>query len=65
MVRTVENEPLQKHTLSFYKGDFEKMAEFHAELGASVAIRRVIRAHIRKLESGLQPLPELKVETTL
>jgi len=60
MARTIENEPLQKHTLSFYVGDFEKMAEFHPDLGPSVAIRRVVRAHLRKLEAGMAPIPELK-----
>lgn len=62
MVRTVEYEPLQKHTLSFYQGDFDKMAAFYPDLGPSVAIRRIIRAHLKKLESGLSPLPEIKLK---
>lgn len=65
MVRTIELEPLQKHTLSFYKGDFDKMGEFYPELGPSVAIRRIIRTHLKKLESGMAPIPEFKLENQL
>lgn len=62
MTRTIEYEPLQKHTMSFYLGDFDKMGAFYPDLGPSVAIRRIIRAHLKKLESGLSPLPEIKLK---
>ena len=61
MVRTVEHEPLQKHTLSFYQGDFEKIGVFYPDLGPSVAVRRIIRAHLKKLEQGMSPIPEMKL----
>lgn len=62
MARTIEHEPLQKHTLSFYQGDFEKVGAFYPDIGPSVAVRRIIRAHLKKLESGLSPLPEIKLD---
>lgn len=62
MVRTVEHEPLQKHTLSFYQGDFEKLGAFYPDLGPSVAVRRIIRAHLKKLEAGLSPLPQIDMK---
>ena len=57
MPRTIEHEPLQKHTLNLYEGDLERLASFYPELGATVVVRRVVRAHIRQLESGLSQLP--------
>jgi hypothetical protein len=60
MVRTVENEPLKKHTLFLYDGDFDKLATFYPELGASVAVRRVVRQHIKRLEAGVSAPPQME-----
>ena len=66
MARTVETEPLRKHTLHLYDGDFDKLGVLYADAGgASVVIRRIIRAHINKIESGVSPLPTMKTETQL
>lgn len=62
MARTVENEPLKKHTLFLYAGDFDKLATFYPELGASVAVRRIIRKQIQLLESSVAPAPTMKEE---
>jgi hypothetical protein len=56
MPRTIETEPLQKHTLFLYEGDFARLASFFPELGASVAVRRIVRASLKKLERGISPL---------
>jgi len=65
VARTVETEPLQKHTLSFYAGDFEKLAAFYPQIGPSVAARRIVRDHLRLLESKMAPEKALKVEPLL
>lgn len=62
MPRTVEQEPLEKHVLRLYAGDFDKLAGFFPELGPSVAVRRIVRSQIKKLESGVAPIPEMKDE---
>jgi hypothetical protein len=59
-VRTVETEPLKKHTLFLYDGDFDKLATFYPELGASVAVRRVVRKHIQRLEAGIAAVPQME-----
>lgn len=62
MARTVEKEPLKKHTLFLYEGDFDRLATFYPELGASVAVRRIIRAQLNKLEAQIAP-PKTMTET--
>lgn len=62
MVRTVETEPLKKHTLFLYDGDFDKLATFYPELGASVAVRRIVRKHIQRLESGVSAVPQMETK---
>lgn len=57
MPRTNETEPLQKHTLHLYEGDFDRVGSFFPEIGASVAVRRLVREYLNKLEAGLTPLP--------
>lgn len=62
MARTTETEPLKKHTLFLYRGDFDKLATFYPELGASVAVRRIIRKQIERLEASVSPAPVMKDE---
>lgn len=63
MARTVETESLQKHTLYLYAGDFERLAATYDKkgLGASVVIRRLVRAHLQRIEGQLSPLPQLDI----
>jgi len=63
MARTVETESLQKHTLHLYAGDFERLAATYDKkgLGASVVIRRLVRAHLQRIEGQLSPLPQLDI----
>lgn len=49
-MRRRENEPLQKHIVNLFEGDFGKMQALHPRLGASKAIRMIVRGHIKKAE---------------
>ncbi len=60
MARTVETEKLTKHTIWLYEGDFAKLASFFPDLGSGVALRRVLRAQLNKLESGVSAAPVIK-----
>lgn len=60
MPRTVETEPLEKHLLRLYKGDFERLASYYPELGPSVAVRHIVRAQLAALDKKVGEAPELK-----
>lgn len=49
MPKTVEKEPMQKHTLNLYAGDFTRLQELYPEMGASLLVRHLVRAHILKV----------------
>lgn len=40
---------LHKHTLLLFEGDYAEMQNLYPEVGAAVAIRTLIRAHINKV----------------
>lgn len=65
MPRTIEHDGLHKHTMNFYRGDFEKLAAFYPDLEPSVVVRRVIRDHIRMLEAKMEAPGEVTVEPTI
>lgn len=60
MARSNETEELKKHTLHLYAGDFDKLASFYPDLGPSVAVRRIIRKHLKQLEAQVTSLPTLE-----
>lgn len=60
MPRTVETEPLTKHVLRLYTGDFERIAGYYPELGPSVAIRHIVRAQLAALDKKVGEAPEFK-----
>lgn len=60
MARTLETEPLQKHTLFLYEGDFAKLGSYFPELGPSVAVRRIIRKHLEQLEAQVSQRPQME-----
>ena len=39
-------EPLQKHTLLLFEGDYERLQTMYPDVGASVVIRKVVREFI-------------------
>lgn len=54
---------LQKHTLNLRKGDLDRLGEFYPELAPTQVIRRLISAHVDKLERKV--LEEVDVEISL
>lgn len=44
--------PLHKHTLKLFEGDYERMQQHYPELGGALAIRKVVRHHLQKLEAA-------------
>lgn len=65
-MRRREAHPLEKVTLNLFKGDFERLREYHTHLGAGKVVRELVRGHIKAMEAKLEqvspPLP--KVENT-
>lgn len=49
-MRRKEVEPIKKHLIGLFEGDFVKVQELHPRLGASKAIRYLVRAHIKRAE---------------
>lgn len=49
-----EDHPLTKHTLNLYQGDFDWFGEHYSRLGASKAIRDLVRAHRRQEEEKVE-----------
>lgn len=52
MPRRKEIEELKKHLVNLYEGDYEKLQVLHPRLGASKAIRLMVRAHIQRVEEA-------------
>ena len=59
----VEMEPMQKHTLHLYEGDYEGLRELYPELGAAIVIRRLVRKHLKEIPPPveIEPDKELKL----
>ncbi len=60
MTRRRDIEPLQKHTLHFFKGDVALIAERYPNIGASKIIRYITRKFITEKLSISEE--EIKVE---
>lgn len=59
MPKTHEEEPLHKHTLFLYKGDFDRMRNFYPDMAPARAIRLLVRAHLVQRERMVQtPIPK-------
>lgn len=54
-------DPLQKHTIQLFEGDYAKLQDLHAEVGAASIIRTIIRQYILKMN----PPVELKIKGDL
>jgi hypothetical protein len=46
-MRRKSDQPLQKHTLLLFEGDFEKLAELHPEVPKSIVVRLLVRKHLK------------------
>jgi hypothetical protein len=53
MAKVNETEPLQKHTLHLFEGDYQRLQNLYPELGAAIIIRRIVREHIKGIEAQL------------
>lgn len=49
-----EKEDFQKHTLHLYNGDFQRLGEIYPEAGASSIIRKLVRAHLSKIDKPVE-----------
>lgn len=43
------NEPLKKHTMLLYDGDYERLQDLYPEVGASIIIRKIVRDYLNKV----------------
>ena len=50
--------PLEKVTLNLFDGDFARLGELYPSIGPSLALRKILRAHIAKIElaANMKPL---------
>mgnify|MGYP003624174530 CR=1 FL=1 len=44
------NQPLQRVTLNLFEGDFTSMTDLYPDMTAGVAIRQLVRDHIKKVQ---------------
>lgn len=51
-MRRKETEPIKKHLIGLFEGDFAEMQTLHPRLGASKAIRYIVRAHIKRAKEA-------------
>ena len=45
-----EKEPMRKHTLNLFDGDFDRLQRMYPDIGAAAVIRRLIRKHLESVE---------------
>ena len=45
-----DKETLTKHTVLLFKGDYEKLRFAYPEFGGAVILRRILRAHLEKID---------------
>lgn len=55
------SDEITKHTLNLRAGDFQRLQDFYPRLGAGPVIRRLVQAHVEKLEEKFGQ-PEVEVE---
>lgn len=46
------SEPIHKHTLNLFEGDYEKIQNLYPNIGAGKIIRHIVRDFIKKLDDG-------------
>jgi hypothetical protein len=42
----MSKDTVQKHTINLYEGDFARLGELYPDVGASMALRTILRKHI-------------------
>jgi glucan phosphorylase len=56
MANRKEIEPLVKVTLNLYERDYDALRVAYEVIGATVAIRRIVRAHVAKLNERIEAM---------
>lgn len=60
MPRQSSKEPLTKHTLLLFEGDFARLGDLHPEVGASVMVRTIVRKYLDKVDPPTKDLPKIE-----
>lgn len=55
------DEPLAKHTLHLYRGDFAELQEMYPDVGAAGVIRTLVRKHIKEQRPKMEPKFKVKL----
>ena len=45
------DQPLTKHTLNLYAGDYARMMDTYTDAGASRVVRELVRQHLNRLDA--------------
>lgn len=45
-------EPLTKHTLNLFEGDYDTLRTYYPDVGAGVIIRHLVRKYIKRIQDG-------------
>ena len=53
-MRRREEIPMQKVTLSLYRGDFDRLRDYFPKLGASKVVRLLVRKYIGEVEKRIE-----------
>lgn len=66
MSRRKAPEPLTKVTLNLYSSDYEQMQAIYPQVGATVAVRELVKAHVAKVRARLikasGPLDDFEID---
>lgn len=52
-MRRMEREPLARHSIKLFSGDFETLQDLHPRLGAGKVVRELVRSHILKAKEAV------------
>jgi len=58
-------QPLTKHTLNLYEGDYERVQDLYPDIGAAVIIRKVLRRFIEGIEAqatSAAEIPDMEIK---
>lgn len=65
-VKRRETQPVTKHTLNLFAGQFERLQALYPRVGAAYAIRRLIEKHLDDTEAkAAAAVPEPKVNAVI
>ncbi len=54
---------LKKHTVNLFEGDLERLEDLYPNVDKGVALRQILRAHIKQIDARVQRVPlDLEVD---